>query len=91
VEGGVKSPRVVLVAGQKERAMIDHEHTWSPVPLRCGRYACACGAQGYRARGGIRVARRPTRIASAPTARGATMRDGGQVRACPTLDEQERR
>lgn len=28
--------------------MTVHAHTWSPIPLECGRYECPCGATGYR-------------------------------------------
>lgn len=25
-----------------------HVHSWTPIPLECGKYECACGATSYR-------------------------------------------
>lgn len=43
-------------------------HTWVPVPLECGLYACECGATGYRGSRGKIVAHKVTRkVAVEPT------------------------
>lgn len=31
---------------------MSHEHGWLPIDGQCGRYACGCGATGYRNRTG---------------------------------------
>lgn len=40
--------------------MPGHVHEWEPVPNHTGQYRCACGASGWRSRGGrIRPHKKP--------------------------------
>lgn len=41
--------------------MIDHLHTWAPIPLATARYQCECGATGRRTKSGAIVAQKTDR------------------------------
>jgi hypothetical protein len=32
---------------------VTHSHAWQPIEGECAKYACECGATGYRSRTGI--------------------------------------
>lgn len=70
-----------------------HEHDWIPIPLSMGRYACACGATGFRSRRARTiVAHKKRRSVYEPlTARTQTRTVDCKVAALPTLDEAEKR
>ena len=65
--------------------MSDHVHDWQPIEGECAKYACTCGATGYRARGGIREHKEKPQLARKWTAMDRT-RGGGRVGRDPLND-----
>lgn len=70
------------------------DHTWTPVDGQAGRYACACGAAGWRhlRTGQIRLAQHAPR--SAPTVGLSSARSSYELFATPinpTTNDPDRR
>jgi hypothetical protein len=59
--------------------MIDHVHSWTPIPLAVARYECSCGATGRRDKSGAIVEQKTDRRRIETTRRPITFGGGGRI------------